>query len=158
METLAAVDLLRSHFPDLSIQVVNVVDLLRLQHESEGPHGLSDTDFDALFTTDKPVIFANHGNFHVHGFREEGTTTTPFDMCVPNRIDRFHLAMAVIDRVPRLKNVSATVREKFKNALIEHHQYIRTHGEDMPEIDNWQWTAVPGPGLQCEQEAREEPL
>ncbi len=174
METLAAVDLLRSHFPDLSIRVVNVVDLLRLQHESEGPHGLSDTDFDALFTTDKPVIFAyhgypwlihrltyrrtNHGNFHVHGFREEGTTTTPFDMCVLNRIDRFHLAMAVIDRVPRLKDVSATVREKFKNALIEHHQYIRTYGEDMPEINNWQWTAVPGPGLRCEQEAREEPL
>ena len=100
----------------------------------------------------------NHGNFHVHGFREEGTTTTPFEMCVLNRIDRFHLAMAVIDRVPRLEDISATVREKFKNALIEHHQYIRTHGEDMPEINNWQWTAVPGPGLRCEQEAREEPL
>lgn len=156
METLAAVDLLRTHFPDIAIRVINVVDLLRLQHDSVGPHGLSDTDFDALFTTDKPVIFAyhgypwlihrltyrrtNHDNFHVHGYLEEGTTTTPFDMCVLNRLDRFHLAIAAIDRVPRFKNVSAPAREAFQRALIEHHHYIREHGEDMPEISNWQWT------------------
>ncbi|HJF13827.1 MAG TPA: phosphoketolase family protein [Enteractinococcus helveticum] len=159
METLAAVDLLRSHFPDLAIRVINVVDLLRLQHDAVGPHGLPDTDFDALFTTDQPVIFAyhgypwlihrltyrrtNHGNFHVHGYQEEGTTTTPFDMCVLNRIDRFHLAIAVIDRVSRLENVSSGARKTFQDALIEHHRYIRIHGEDMPEIKNWQWPTAP---------------
>ncbi|MGZ0212872.1 MAG: phosphoketolase family protein [Actinomycetales bacterium] len=174
METLAAVDILRSHFPDLSIRVVNVVDLLRLQDESDNPHGLSDREFDALFTTDKPVIFAyhgypwlihrltyrrtNHGNFHVHGYKEEGTTTTPFDMCVLNQIDRFNLAINAIDRVPRLKDISAHVREELKNKLIEHHQYIRVHGDDMPDIKNWQWTAAPGPANQRPNEALEEPV
>ncbi|WP_104112080.1 phosphoketolase [Arthrobacter sp. N199823] len=165
MENLAAVDILRSHFPDLSIRVVNVVDLLRLQDDAENSHGLTDREFDALFTSGKPVIFAyhgypwlihrltyrrtNHGNFHVRGYKEEGTTTTPFDMCVLNEIDRFNLAIDVIDRVPRLKDVSAHVREELKNKLIEHRQYIRTHGEDMPEIRNWQWPA---------DESREEPV
>ncbi len=174
METLAAVDILRSHFPDLSIRVVNVVDLLRLQDESDNPHGLSDREFDALFTTDKPVIFAyhgypwlihrltyrrtNHGNFHVHGYKEEGTTTTPFDMCVLNQIDRFNLAINAIDRVPRLKDISAHVREELKNKLIEHHQYIRVHGDDMPEIKSWQWNAAPGPANQRPNEALEEPV
>ncbi|QXQ11280.1 phosphoketolase [Paeniglutamicibacter sp. Y32M11] len=160
METLAAVEILRSRFPDLSIRVVNVVDLLRLQDEATNPHGLADREFDALFTTDKPVIFAyhgypwlihrltyrrsNHGNFHVRGYKEEGTTTTPFDMCVLNQIDRFNLAIDVIDRVPRLQDISSHVREELKNKLIEHRQYIRTHGEDMPEIRNWQWSANPG--------------
>lgn len=167
METLAAVDLLREHFPDLAIRVVNVVDLLRLQPESVDPHGLSDRDFDALFTTDTPVIFAYHGypwlihrliyrrtnheNFHVHGYQEEGTTTTPFDMCVLNRLDRFHLAIAAIDRVPRLKNVSARARETFQQALVNHHHYIRTHGDDLPEIKNWQWTADRRTAEQSEQ-------
>ncbi|WJH26719.1 phosphoketolase family protein [Pseudarthrobacter defluvii] len=161
METLAAVDILRSRFPDLKIRVVNVVDLMRLQDAAEHPHGLSGRDFDALFTTDRPVIFAyhgypwlihrltyrrtNHGNVHVRGYKEEGTTTTPFDMCVLNQLDRFTLAMDVIDRVPRLKNTSAHVREELKNKLIEHRHYIRTHGEDMPEIRNWEWTSGPGP-------------
>jgi xylulose-5-phosphate/fructose-6-phosphate phosphoketolase len=141
--------------------VVNVVDLMRLQDAAEHPHGLSGRDFDALFTTDRPVIFAyhgypwlihrltyrrtNHGNVHVRGYKEEGTTTTPFDMCVLNQLDRFTLAMDVIDRVPRLKNTSAHVREELKNKLIEHRHYIRTHGEDMPEIRNWEWTSGPGP-------------
>ncbi|MDQ0094870.1 phosphoketolase family protein [Paeniglutamicibacter psychrophenolicus] len=160
METLAAVEILNSRFPDLSIRVVNVVDLLRLQDRAANPHGLADREFDALFTTDKPVVFAyhgypwlihrltyrrtNHGGFHVHGFREEGTTTTPFDMCVLNRIDRFNLAIAVIDRVPRLKDISARVREELRNKLVEHRSYIRTHGEDLPEIRDWQWAASPG--------------
>ncbi|WP_405218319.1 phosphoketolase [Agrococcus sp. Ld7] len=173
METLAAVDILRYHFPDLSIRVVNVVDLLRLQDEADNPHGLSDREFDALFTTDKPVIFAyhgypwlihrltyrrtNHGNLHVHGYKEEGTTTTPFDMCVLNKIDRLNLAISAIDRVPRLKDVSAHVREGLLNKLVEHRQYIRTHGEDMPEIRNWEWTAAPGPANQREQEPLDEP-
>ncbi|MCW2134182.1 phosphoketolase [Arthrobacter sp. VKM Ac-2550] len=174
METLAAVDILRSRFPDLKIRVVNVVDLMRLQDDAENPHGLANREFDALFTTDKPVIFAyhgypwlihrltyrrtNHGNFHVRGYKEEGTTTTPFDMCVLNQIDRFSLAIDVIDRVPRLKDIAAHVREELKNKLIEHRQYIRTHGEDMPEIRNWQWAAVPGPANRPADEAREEPV
>ncbi|RAX16257.1 phosphoketolase [Pseudarthrobacter sp. AG30] len=161
METLAAVDILRGRFPDLKIRVVNVVDLMRLQDDTEHPHGLTGRDFDALFTTDKPVIFAyhgypwlihrltyrrtNHDNIHVRGYKEEGTTTTPFDMCVLNQLDRFNLAIDVIDRVPRLKDVSAHVREELKNRLIEHRQYIRTHGEDMPEIRHWEWTSAPGP-------------
>ncbi|WP_346958317.1 phosphoketolase family protein [uncultured Arthrobacter sp.] len=161
METLAAVDILRGRFPDLKIRVVNVVDLMRLQDDTEHPHGLSGRDFDALFTTDKPVIFAyhgypwlihrltyrrtNHGNIHVRGYKEEGTTTTPFDMCVLNQLDRFNLAIDVIDRVPRLKDVSAHVREELKNKLIEHRQYIRAHGEDMPEIRNWEWTSAADP-------------
>lgn len=155
METLAAVEILRSRFPDLRIRFINVVDLMRLQDDREHSHGLSESDFDALFTTDKPVIFTyhgypwlihrltyhrtNHSNFHVRGYKEEGTTTTPFDMCVLNQIDRFNLAIDVIDRVPRLRDISAHIREELKNKLIEHRLYIETHGEDMPEIRNWQY-------------------
>lgn len=161
METLAAVDFLRTRFPDLRIRVVNVVDLMRLQDDAENPHGLTDRDFDALFTTGAPVIFAYHGypwlihrltyrrtnhhNFHVRGYKEEGTTTTPFDMCVLNQIDRFSLAIDVIDRVPRLRESSAHVREELKDKLLEHRQYIRVHGEDMPEITDWQWSWGPDP-------------
>jgi xylulose-5-phosphate/fructose-6-phosphate phosphoketolase len=166
METLAAVSLLREHLPDLRIRVVNVVDLMRLQPASEHPHGLSDADFDALFTADRPVIFAYHGypwlihrltykrtnhhNIHVRGYKEEGTTTTPFDMTVLNNVDRFNLAMDVIDRVPRLGATSGAAREEFKNALIRHRQYIRTHGEDLPEIQDWQWQAASGPTVRTE--------
>lgn len=173
-ETLAAVDILRSRFPDLRIRVINVVDLMRLPEPDQSPHGLPGRDFDALFTTDKPVIFAyhgypwlihrlvyrrtNHGNFHVRGYQEEGTTTTPFDMCVLNRIDRFTLAIDIIDRVPRLKDRSAHVREELRNKLIAHRQYIRTHGQDMPEILDWQWTPAPGPADQHPAEPREEPV
>jgi xylulose-5-phosphate/fructose-6-phosphate phosphoketolase len=161
METLAAVCLLREEFPDLKIRVVNVVDLMRLQPAEEHSHGLSNADFDALFTTDKPVIFAyhgypwlihrltyrrtNHANFHVRGYREEGTTTTPFDMTVLNQVDRFDLAMDVIDRVPRLQGTSGWARETLKNKLIEHRIHVRTHGEDLPEIRDWAWSSAPGP-------------
>ena len=156
METLAAVTLLRDFFPDLKIRVVNVVDLMRLQEDRDHPHGLTNADFDALFTKDKPVVFAYHGypwlihrltyrrtnhvNFHVRGYKEEGTTTTPFDMTVINQLDRFNLAMDVIDRVPRLQDSCGVAREALKNKLIEHRIYVRTHGEDMPEIRDWQWT------------------
>jgi xylulose-5-phosphate/fructose-6-phosphate phosphoketolase len=161
METLAAVDILRTRLPDVKIRVVNVVDLMRLQDQSQHSHGLSGQDFDALFTVDTPVVFAyhgypwlihrltyrqtNHDNFHVHGYREEGTTTTPFDMCVLNGIDRFTLAIDAIDHIPRLANVSAHVREELKDKLILHREYIRVHGEDMPEIRNWQWSATHRP-------------
>ncbi len=155
METLAAVDLLRGFFPDLKIRVVNVVDLMRLQDHQEHPHGLSDADFDALFTRDKPVIFGyhgypwlihrltyrrtNHANFHVRGYKEEGTTTTPFDMTVLNQLDRFDLAIDVIDRVPRLQERGGRAREALRNRLIEHSLYIRAHGEDHQDIRSWQW-------------------
>ncbi len=154
LETLAAVDWLRRNLPDLKIRVVNVVDLMTLQPPSEHPHGVSDREFDSLFTTDKPVIFNYHGypwlihrltyrranqQLHVRGFKEEGTTTTPFDMCVMNMIDRYHLAMDVIDRVPRLANVAAHARQQLKTKLAEHARYIREHGEDMPEVANWRW-------------------
>lgn len=174
METLAAVDILRTRFPDLRIRVVNVVDLMRLQDDAQNPHGLTDRDFDALFTTDAPVIFAYHGypwlihrltyrrtnhhNFHVRGYKEEGTTTTPFDMCVLNQIDRFNLAIDVIDRVPRLRGTSAHVREELKDKLLEHRQYIRVHGEDMPEISNWQWSRAPGSANQPPNQPLEEPV
>ena len=157
LETLAAVTILKIHFPDLRIRVVNVVDLMRLQDARAHPHGLSNADFDALFTKGKPVVFAyhgyptlihrltyrraNHGNLHVHGYREEGTTTTPFDMCVLNELDRYHLAIDVIDRVPRLRDVSAHAREELRNALIEHRGYIREHGEDLPAIRDWTWNS-----------------
>ena len=157
LETLAAVTILKKHFPDLRIRVVNVVDLMRLQDARAHPHGLSNADFDALFTKGKPVVFAyhgyptlihrltyrraNHGNLHVHGYREEGTTTTPFDMCVLNELDRYHLAIDVIDRVPRLRDVSAHAREELRNALIEHRGYIREHGEDLPAIRDWTWNS-----------------
>ena len=157
LETLAAVELLRKHFPALKIRVINVVDLMKLQPPSEHPHGLSDTDFDLLFTTDKPIIFAyhgypwlihrltyrrtNHSNLHVRGYKEEGTTSTPFDMVVLNDLDRFHLVADVIDRVPGLGPNAAYVKQAMRDKLIEHKQYIATYGEDMPEIRNWKWGA-----------------
>ena len=163
METLAAVEiLLRWFFPDLRIRVVNVVDLMRLQDDREHPHGLSDADFDSYFTADKPVIFAYHGypwlihrltyrrtnheNFHVRGYVEEGTTTTPFDICVMNRIDRYNLAMDVIDRVPRLRAVGGARPGAAARPARRAPRYVHTHGEDLPEIRDWQWRAPPGPG------------
>jgi xylulose-5-phosphate/fructose-6-phosphate phosphoketolase len=161
MEALAAVSILRDTFPDLRIRFVNVIDLMRLEDEREHPHGLSTADFDSLFTRDKPVIFAyhgypwlihrltyrrtNHGNFHVRGYKEEGTTTTPFDMTVLNQIDRYDLAMDVIDRVPRLQATSGAARDHLRNKLIEHRLYIREHGEDLPEVRTWQWSSAAGP-------------
>ena len=155
LETLAAVDILRRCFPDLKIRVVNVVDLMTLQPSTEHPHGLSDKDFDSLFTMQKPVVFAfhgypwlihrltyrrtNHANLHVRGYKEEGTTTTPFDMTVLNELDRFHLAMDAIDRVPKLQLVAAHQKQILRNKLIDHKNYIGEHGEDMPEIRNWTW-------------------
>ncbi len=158
LETLAAVELLRKDFPELKIRVINVVDLMKLQPQSEHPHGLNDRDFDALFTTDKPIIFAfhgypllihrltyrrtNHKNLHVRGFKEEGTTTTPFDMTVMNDLDRFHLAGDVIDRVAGLSARGAYAKQALRDKLIEHKQYIAAHGEDMPEILTWRWKGV----------------
>ncbi|MBZ5577107.1 MAG: phosphoketolase family protein [Acidobacteriia bacterium] len=156
LETLAAVDLLRKSIPDLKIRVVNVVDLMTLQPAAEHPHGLSDRDFDSIFTTSKPVVFAfhgypwlihrltyrrhNHQNLHVRGYKEEGTTTTPFDMTVLNDLDRFHLAGDAIDRVPRLQSVAAHQKQMLRNKLIEHKLYIARYGDDMPEIRDWQWS------------------
>jgi xylulose-5-phosphate/fructose-6-phosphate phosphoketolase len=155
LETLAAVSLLRQYLPQLKIRVVNIVDLMTLQPHEEHPHGLTDHDFDALFTTDKPVIFAHHGypwlihrltyrrtnhrNFHVRGYKEEGTTTTPFDMVVLNDLDRFHLATDVIDRLPQLGYLAAYAKQALRDKLIEHKGYIRQHGEDMPEVREWRW-------------------
>jgi xylulose-5-phosphate/fructose-6-phosphate phosphoketolase len=155
LETLAAVDLLRQHFPDIKIRVVNVVDLMTIQPSTEHPHGLSDREFDSIFTIDKPVIFGyhgypwlihrltyrrtNHDNFHVRGYKEEGTTTTPFDMTVLNDLDRFHLAGDVVDRVPRLQHVGAHFKQFLRNKLVEHKQYIREHGDDLPEVRDWKW-------------------
>jgi xylulose-5-phosphate/fructose-6-phosphate phosphoketolase len=156
LETLAAVDFLRRHVPDLRLRVVNVVDLMTLQPSTEHPHGLSDKDYDAIFTRDKPVIFAFHGypwlihrlvyrranqQVHVRGYKEEGTVTTPFDMCVLNDIDRFDLAIDVLDRVERVRNVTAHVRQMLRNKLLDHKQYIDEHGEDMPEVRDWTWPA-----------------
>jgi xylulose-5-phosphate/fructose-6-phosphate phosphoketolase len=155
LETLAAVDLLRRHFPDIKIRVINVVDLMCLESPSQHPHGLPDAEFDSMFTTDKPVIFAYHGypalihrltyrrashdNLHVHGYNEEGTTTTPFDMTVLNHLDRFHLAGDVVNRVPRLQEVGAHFQQLVRDKLVEHKQYIYEHGDDMPEIRDWKW-------------------
>jgi xylulose-5-phosphate/fructose-6-phosphate phosphoketolase len=155
IETLAAVELLRHQAPDLKVRVVNVVDLMTLQPKEEHPHGLSDKEFDALFTTDKPIIFAYHGypwlihrltyrrknhkNLHVRGYKEEGTTTTPFDMLVRNDLDRFHLVADVVDRVPKLGYVAAYTKQFVRDKLIEHKQYITKFGEDMPEVRNWTW-------------------
>lgn len=155
LETLAAVELLRQQFSELRVRVINVVDLMKLQPQSEHPNGLSDKDFDVLFTKDKPIIFAHHGypplihqltyrranhkNLHVRGFKEEGTTTTPFDMMVLNDLDRFHLFEDVVDRVPKLSAHAAYAKQFVRDRLFEHKQYISTHGQDMPEIRNWKW-------------------
>jgi xylulose-5-phosphate/fructose-6-phosphate phosphoketolase len=155
LEALAAVALLRQHAPDLKIRFVNVVDLMTLQPHEEHPHGLSDAAFDTLFTTDAPIIFAYHGypwlihrltyrranhhNLHVRGYKEEGTTTTPFDMVVLNSLDRFHLVMDVVDRVPRLRQQGDPIKLAMQTNLAEHTQYILRHGEDMPEIRDWKW-------------------
>ena len=155
LETLAAVDILRQRLPELKVRVINVVDLMTLQPQSEHPHGLSDKDFDSLFTTNKPIIFAfhgypwlihrltyrrtNHRNLHVRGYKEEGTTTTPFDMVVLNDLDRFHLVMDVIDRVPKLETTGAHLLQQMRDKRFAHKRYITEHGEDMPEIRDWKW-------------------
>jgi xylulose-5-phosphate/fructose-6-phosphate phosphoketolase len=155
VETLAAVELLRQHAPDLKVRVINVVDLMTLQPREEHPHGLTDREFDTIFTTDKPIIFAyhgypwlihrltyrrtNHGNLHVRGYKEEGTTTTPFDMAVRNDLDRFHLVSDVIDRVPKLGYIAAYTKQAIRDKLIDHKEYIKRYGQDMPEIRDWTW-------------------
>jgi xylulose-5-phosphate/fructose-6-phosphate phosphoketolase len=157
LETLAAADLLRGYFPELKVRVVNVVDLMKLQPEREHPHGLSDDEFDGIFTRDKPIVFAFHGypslihrltyrraghdNLHVRGYKEEGTVTTPFDMCVRNDLDRFHLVLDVIERVPGLAERAAYVRQELRDKLVDHQAYIREHGDDPPEIRDWAWPA-----------------
>ena len=162
LETLAAVGLLRQYAPDVKVRVINVVNLMKLQSPSEHPHGLPDNDFDALFTTDKPIIFAFHGypwlihrltyrrrghaNLHVRGYKEEGTTTTPFDMCVLNHLDRFHLVADVIDRVPHLAVRAAYAKQAIQNKLIDHKEYISRYGDDMPEIAGWSWGQVAASG------------
>jgi xylulose-5-phosphate/fructose-6-phosphate phosphoketolase len=161
LETLAAVELLRRYVPELKVRVVNVVDLMTLQPRGEHPHGLADADFDVLFTRDKPVIFAfhgypwlihrltyrrtNHENIHVRGYKEEGTTTTPFDMAVLNDLDRFHLVGDVIDRVPGLATRAAYAKQAIRDKLIEHAEYIREHGDDLPEIRSWRWGGSAAP-------------
>jgi xylulose-5-phosphate/fructose-6-phosphate phosphoketolase len=158
LEILAATDLLRTHLPDLKVRMVNVVDLMRLQSASEHPHGLPDAEFDAIFTTDRPVIFAYHGypslihlltyrraghhHLHVRGYKEEGTTTTPFDMLVLNDMDRFHLVMDVIDRVPGLARRAAVLRQQMVDKRAEHRAHIHRTGEDLPEIRDWAWPAA----------------
>ena len=154
LETLAAVDLLRRHVKDLKIRVVNVVDLMTLQPSTEHPHGLSDKEYDAIFTSDRHIIFAFHGypwlihrlvyrranqRLHVRGYKEEGTVTTPFDMCVMNDLDRFHLAIDVLERVERLRNVTGHVRQMLLNKLVDHRNYVDKHGTDMPEVKDWVW-------------------
>ena len=157
LETLAAVTLLREYVPDLRIRVVNVVDLMVLQPHTDHPHGLKDEAFDAMFTKDKPVIFAfhgypglihrltykrhNHENFHVRGYKDEGTTTTPFDMVVLNNLDRFQLALDVIRRVPRLSGLVEEATARYHSTIERHIRYVCEHGEDMPEIQNWKWEA-----------------
>ena len=146
---------MREHLPNLKIRVVNVVDLMKLEPSTEHPHGLSDLEFDELFTRDRPVIFAfhsypslihrltysriNHGNIHVHGYKEEGTITTPFDMTVLNELDRFHLVMNAIDRLPQIGDRGIYLKQRLRDKLIEHKQYIARHGQDLPEIQNWKW-------------------
>jgi xylulose-5-phosphate/fructose-6-phosphate phosphoketolase len=155
LETLAAASILRTEVPDLKVRVVNVVDLMRLQSEREHPHGLPDQEYDAIFTTDKPVIFAYHGypwlihrltyrrhghaNLHARGYKEQGTTTTPFDMVMLNDLDRYHLVIDVIDRVPGLDARYAGLRQRMQDARLRARQYTREHGEDIPEVANWKW-------------------
>jgi xylulose-5-phosphate/fructose-6-phosphate phosphoketolase len=155
LEALAAVDLIRQHLPQVKVRFVNVVDLMRLLPEQEHPHGLSDREFDTLFTADRPIVFAFHGypgvihrltyrrtnhvNLHVRGFMEEGTTTTPFDMVMLNDLDRFRLVMDVIDRVPGLGGRYAGLRQRMSDARLEARAYTREHGEDAPEISGWSW-------------------
>ncbi len=155
VETLAAVMLLREYEPDIRVRVVNVVDLMVLQPSSEHPHGLEDDEFDAMFTHDKPVIFAfhgypamihkltyrrhNHGNIHVRGYKEEGTTTTPFDMVVLNDLDRFRLTLDAIERIPRLAAHVEIARDRYWATMQRHKLYVGEHGDDMPEIVGWQW-------------------
>ncbi|MDE2295314.1 MAG: phosphoketolase family protein [Gammaproteobacteria bacterium] len=157
LETLAAVSILREHLPEIRVRVVNVVDLMKLQPQSEHPHGLGDRDFDSLFTRDRPIVFAfhgypwlvhrltyrrhNHANLHVRGYKEEGTITTPFDMTVRNDLDRFHLVIDVIDRVPHTGSRGAYLKQRLQDKLVEHRRYIERHGEDLPEIRDWRWRA-----------------
>jgi xylulose-5-phosphate/fructose-6-phosphate phosphoketolase len=158
LETLAAVDFLRTHVPELRVRAVNVVDLMTLQSREEHPHGMSPTEFDSIFTINVPVVFAYHGypalvhrltykrpnaeRFHVHGYREEGSTTTPFDMTVRNGLDRFHLAGDAINRVPRLGNRAAHAQQLIRDVLVNHRRYIEEHGEDLPEIRDWRWRSA----------------
>jgi len=155
LETLAAVSILRERLPDLRVRVVNIVDLMRLQPESEHPHGLADPEFDAIFTRDRPIIFAHHGypwlihrltyrranhhNLHVRGYKEEGTTTTPFDMVMLNDLDRFHLVMDVLDRVPGLGSRTAGLRQEMEDERLRARMWTREHGDDDPEIRDWTW-------------------
>ena len=163
LEALAAVDILRTRLPDLKVRFVNVVDLMRLQDDKEHPHGLSDRDFDMIFTDDKPIIFAYHGypwlihrltyrraghsNLHVRGYKEEGTTTTPFDMVMLNDLDRYHLVMDVIDRVASLGSRCATLRQEMADKRIAAREYTRAHGDDLPEVKDWVWPAAKEAGL-----------
>ncbi len=158
LETLAAADFLRRNLPEMRVRVVNVVDLMTLQPSTEHPHGLSDREFDSIFTTDKPIVFAfhgypwlihrltyrrtNHGNLHVRGYKEQGTTTTPFDMTVRNDMDRFHLAGDAIDRVPRLADRAGHVKQLIRDRLVEHRLYIEKYGQDMPDVRDWQWAGT----------------
>jgi xylulose-5-phosphate/fructose-6-phosphate phosphoketolase len=160
LETIAAASLLREHLPELRVRVVNVVDLMRLQPESEHPHGLSDNEFDALFTTSRPVIFAyhgypslihrltyrrsNHAHLHVRGYKEEGTTTTPFDMVMLNDLDRFHIVMDVIDRLPGLAERAAHLRQRMVDERLRHRAHTRGVGDDMPDVRDWVWPAEIG--------------
>jgi xylulose-5-phosphate/fructose-6-phosphate phosphoketolase len=154
-EILAAITILREHIPEIKIRMINVVDLMKLQPQAEHPHGLPDADFDSLFTTSKPVIFAfhgypwlihriayrraNHENFHVRGYKEEGTITTNFDMTVLNEMDRYHLVLDVINRLPHLGSRGAYLKQIVQDKLIEHREYINKYGEDLPEVRNWKW-------------------